>query len=62
MPCPRTNAALAVKHGDLYVYGGMYEDGDKQVTLADMYKLDLHRLDAFTTLIEDDISKKVRRF
>ncbi|XP_031513896.1 kelch domain-containing protein 4 isoform X1 [Papio anubis] len=53
-PCPRSNTMLAVKHGVLYVYGGMFEAGDRQVTLSDLHCLDLHRMDAWKTLVEMD--------
>jgi hypothetical protein len=33
------NCGLAVKHGLLYLYGGLIEDGDKQFTLSDFYSL-----------------------
>lgn len=51
-PCPRSNAMLAVKHGRLYLYGGMFEAGDRQVTLSDLYCLDLHKMDEWTVLVE----------
>ncbi|KAK2085634.1 kelch domain containing 4 [Saguinus oedipus] len=53
-PCPRSNAMLAVKHGVLYVYGGMFEAGDRQVTLGDLHCLDLHRMEAWKALVEMD--------
>ncbi|KAK7806727.1 hypothetical protein U0070_005388 [Myodes glareolus] len=53
-PCPRSNAMLAVKHGLLYVYGGMFEAGDRQVTLSDFYCLDLHKMEEWKTLVEMD--------
>lgn len=56
-PCPRSNAMLAVKHGLLYVYGGMFEAGDRQVTLNDLYCLDLHKMEEWRTLVEMDPSK-----
>ena len=33
------NAGLAVKRGILYLYGGMFEDNHKQLTLNDFYGL-----------------------
>lgn len=39
MPPPRINAGMVVKKGILYLYGGIYEDGDKQLTLGDFYAL-----------------------
>lgn len=38
-PSSRMNCGLAVKHGTLYLYGGMIEEGSKQFTLADFYSL-----------------------
>lgn len=55
-PSPRINCGLAIKHGILYLYGGMFEDGDKQITLCDFYSLDLKKLDEWKTLIPDDTS------
>nr|XP_031292489.1 kelch domain-containing protein 4 isoform X2 [Camelus dromedarius] len=53
-PSPRSNAMLAVKHGRLYLYGGMFEAGDRQVTLSDLYCLDLHKMEEWTVLVEMD--------
>ncbi|KYO34571.1 kelch domain-containing protein 4 [Alligator mississippiensis] len=53
-PCPRSNAMLAVKHGVLYVYGGMFEVGDRQFTLSDLYSIDLHKMDEWKVLVEMD--------
>ncbi|XP_069072936.1 kelch domain-containing protein 4 isoform X1 [Pleurodeles waltl] len=53
-PCPRSNAMTAVKHGVLYVYGGMFEVGDRQFTLNDLYSLDLHKMEEWTVLVEMD--------
>jgi hypothetical protein len=38
-PSPRMNCGLAAKHGILYLYGGLVEDGNKQFTLSDFYSL-----------------------
>lgn len=56
-PCPRSNAMLAVKHGVLYVYGGMFEVGDRQFTLNDLYAIDLHKMEEWKVLVEMDPSK-----
>eukprot|EP00117_Sycon_ciliatum_P029990 scpid53893/ scgid23752/ Kelch domain-containing protein 4 len=42
-PIPRISASLATKGGTVFVYGGMYEQGDRQVYLDDMYSLDILR-------------------
>uniref|UniRef100_A0A1B6DSU7 DUF4110 domain-containing protein n=1 Tax=Clastoptera arizonana TaxID=38151 RepID=A0A1B6DSU7_9HEMI len=57
-PHPRMNAGLAVKHGILYLYGGVFEDGDKQYTLSDLYSLDLHKLEEWKTLIPCDLTSQ----
>ncbi|XP_063594904.1 kelch domain-containing protein 4-like [Penaeus indicus] len=51
MPPPRINAGMVVKKGILYLYGGIYEDGDKQLTLGDFYALDLSKLEDWQTII-----------
>merc|ERR1739838_38926 len=51
VPPPRINCGMAVKRGVLYMYGGMYEDGDKQLTLNDFYSLDLNKLEEWQTII-----------
>ncbi|XP_064579372.1 kelch domain-containing protein 4 [Zonotrichia leucophrys gambelii] len=53
-PCPRSSAMVAVKHGVLYVYGGMFEVGDRQVTLSDLHSIDLHRMEQWKVLLEMD--------
>ncbi|NXO83698.1 KLDC4 protein, partial [Sitta europaea] len=53
-PCPRCSAMVAVKQGVLFVYGGMFEVGDRQVTLSDLHSIDLHRLDGWKVLLEMD--------
>jgi len=58
-PSPRMNTLLAVKGGVLYMYGGIYEDGDRQVTLADMYSLNLDRIDEWNTIIESNVKDLV---
>lgn len=62
VPCPRMNPLLAVKQGVLYLYGGMYEIGDKQVTLSDFYSLDLRRMDEWRTIIPLDDSIQVSQW
>ncbi|KPP73644.1 kelch domain-containing protein 4-like, partial [Scleropages formosus] len=52
-PCPRSSAMAAVKHGKLYLYGGMFEVGDRQFTLSDFYSLDLHKVDLWEVLTQE---------
>lgn len=39
IPSPRMNSGLVVKHNSLYLYGGLFEDENKQYTLNDFYSL-----------------------
>ena len=60
IPGVRMNTLLAMKHGILYMFGGIYEAGDKQYTLSDMYSLDLHKLDQWNTIVACDLDLLVR--
>ncbi|CAI5667972.1 unnamed protein product [Oreochromis niloticus] len=53
-PCPRSSAMATVRQGKLYLYGGMFEVGDRQFTLNDFYCLDLHKMDQWEVLVEMD--------
>ncbi|KAF7707736.1 hypothetical protein HF521_018954 [Silurus meridionalis] len=53
-PCPRSSAMATVKHGKLYLYGGMFEVGDRQFTLNDLYCLDLHKMEQWEELVKMD--------
>lgn len=57
IPSPRMGSGLCVKHGVLYLYGGIVEDGDKQYTLNDMFALDLHKGVEWDELIHDEQAK-----
>ncbi|XP_052819365.1 kelch domain-containing protein 4-like [Mya arenaria] len=59
MPAPRMNALMAVKNGVLYLYGGIFEDGDKQYTLSDMYSLDTNKMEEWNTIIESNLKDLV---
>lgn len=55
----RMGALMAVKNGVLFLYGGMFERGDKQFTFKDFYSLDLNKMEEWNILIENDESKLV---
>ncbi|KAL3259375.1 hypothetical protein MRX96_002027 [Rhipicephalus microplus] len=50
-PVSRMGSCMAIKHGVLYLYGGVFEDEDRQFTLSDMYALDLRKLDEWKVLV-----------
>ncbi|XP_053282792.1 kelch domain-containing protein 4 [Pleuronectes platessa] len=53
-PCPRSSAMATVRQGKLFLFGGMFEVGDRQFTLNDFYSLDLNKMDQWDTLVEMD--------
>ncbi|XP_034254187.1 kelch domain-containing protein 4 isoform X1 [Thrips palmi] len=58
VPSPRSSCGLVVKHGVLYLFGGMKEDGDRQFTYNDFYSLDLHKLNEWKIIIPNDQSSE----
>jgi hypothetical protein len=42
---------MTVAKDTLYLYGGLMEVGDREVTLDDLYTLDLNKLDEWKCLI-----------
>lgn len=44
-PHPRFNAAVAVQNDVLYIYGGTFEKGDREITFDDLYAINLEKLD-----------------
>lgn len=47
-PCGRFNAGTTVLGNTLYVFGGLVEKGDVEVTLDDIWSVDLSRLHSWT--------------
>ncbi|RLN45358.1 hypothetical protein BBO99_00008283 [Phytophthora kernoviae] len=58
-PCPRINPAVMIRGSTLYVYGGVVEDGDREITLDDCWSLDLKRLDEWTQLLPGTMSQQI---
>lgn len=50
-PCGRINACMAVGRDTLYLYGGMMEVKDREITLDDLYTLNLSKLDEWKCII-----------
>jgi len=44
-PHPRFNAQLTVQDDILFIYGGTYENGDRDYTFDEMYAIDLGKMD-----------------
>lgn len=47
MPCPRFNAAVAIQRNVLYIFAGMIEKMEQEITLDDIWSIDLNKLDEF---------------
>lgn len=56
-PCPRSNSMATVHQGKLFLYGGMFEVGNRQFTLNDFYSMDLHQMDQWEVLVKMDPSE-----
>lgn len=50
VPCGRFNSAVAVQKNVMYIVGGMVERGDQEITLDDIWSVDLNKLDEFKEL------------
>lgn len=57
MPLERYNAMLAVQRNTLYIYGGIFESGDREYTLDDFYTIDLSKMNQVVCLQECPIDK-----
>lgn len=58
-PCPRINPAVMIRGSTLYVYGGVVEDGDREITLDDCWSLDLKRLDEWREVLPGTMSHQI---
>jgi hypothetical protein len=58
-PCPRINPAVMIRGSTLYVYGGVVEDGDREITLDDCWSLDLKRLDEWQEVLPGTMAQQV---
>ncbi|XP_051148129.1 LOW QUALITY PROTEIN: uncharacterized protein LOC127263167 [Andrographis paniculata] len=50
-PCGRINSCMVVGKDTLYIYGGMMEVKDQEITLDDLYALNLNKLDEWRCII-----------
>lgn len=55
MPHPRFNAPLAVQGDTLYIFGGTFEQGDREYTFAEMYAIDLGKMDGVTEIYREEV-------
>ena len=45
---------MVFKGGNLYLFGGKVEAGEKDITLKDFYNLDTSKMDSWNIMIEND--------
>jgi hypothetical protein len=60
-PLQRINATVIVRNNVLYVYGGLLEVGDREVTLDDCWSFDLRKRDKWECLWSGTMHKQVWR-
>ena len=53
------NCVMAHRQNTVYMYGGLYEAGDKQVTLDDFYSLDMSSMTEWRTLSQGTYDQQV---
>ena len=57
LPLVRYNSMLAVQRNTLYIYGGIFESGDREYTLDDFYTIDLSKMNQVVCLKDCPIDK-----
>ncbi|KAL9185020.1 hypothetical protein ACHAXT_002797 [Thalassiosira profunda] len=58
-PLPRINCASVVRNNTLYIYGGVLEVGDREVTLDDCWSIDLNKRDKWTCIWPGQMHRQV---
>lgn len=56
MPHPRFNAQLAVQEDVLYIFGGTYENGDREFTFDEMWAIDLGKLEGVQEIYRRELN------
>lgn len=54
-PCPRMSSMSLIKDNKIYLFGGLYEDETKQITLNDFWMLDLKKMNGWNLINECDV-------
>lgn len=60
-PLPRINACMTVSANTLFLYGGLLEVGDREITLDDMWTLDLKKRQSWECIWPGTMHKQVWR-
>lgn len=59
LPHRRMDSAIAIIGNTLYLYGGQFESSKKEITMSDLFALNLNKLDTYQTLLSQDLSAAV---
>ncbi|KAK7208195.1 hypothetical protein BZA70DRAFT_39546 [Myxozyma melibiosi] len=60
LPHSRFNCSTAVMQDTIYIYGGMWEKGDREFALDSMYSIDLGKLDGVRVIWETFVDEVAR--
>ncbi|KOS16217.1 galactose oxidase [Malassezia pachydermatis] len=58
LPLTRYNTMLAVQRNTLYIYGGIFESGDREYTLDDFYTIDLSKMNKVLSPEEREVLER----
>ncbi|KAL7546836.1 hypothetical protein ACHAWF_010164 [Thalassiosira exigua] len=58
-PLPRINCASVIRNNTLFIYGGVLEVGDREVTLDDCWSIDLNKRNKWTCLWAGQMHRQV---
>ncbi|KAL3802610.1 hypothetical protein HJC23_011934 [Cyclotella cryptica] len=58
-PLPRINCATVIKGNTLYIYGGVLEVGDREVTLDDCWSIDMNKREKWTCIWPGQMHRQV---
>ncbi|KEG08977.1 kelch repeat-containing protein [Trypanosoma grayi] len=58
-PHRRMNASTIIVGNTLYIFGGQFECGAREVTMADLFALNLNTCDSYRVLLSQDLSAAV---
>eukprot|EP00796_Vickermania_ingenoplastis_P007092 gene7092-5026_t len=59
IPHRRMDAAVACIGNQLFVFGGQFESNNKEITMSDLYSLNLNRLETYAVHLSQDLSAAV---
>ncbi|GET87361.1 hypothetical protein, conserved [Leishmania tarentolae] len=59
LPHRRMDSAMVVVGNTLYLYGGQFESSKKEITMSDLFTLNLNKLDTYQPLLSQDLSAAV---